>query len=377
MAGPFGPLGQSLSSRDFWVVFLVMCAAYVVVVLCSATIRARWAIGAVVALHVLFWLSPPLLSRDVFNYIEYGRIFWVHGLDPYTHGAGAVVSDAAYPYICCHRSPDVYGPGFTLLTAALSPLGVPVAFWALKTLTAAAALGGVGLVWRAARLLDRPPLPAALLVGCNPVVLAFAVGGAHNDSLMMFIVLAGVSVWLAGRESGGVVLAVGSMAVKISGAVIAPFMIVGSSRKIRSLGTAVLTGAALVLLLVAAFGVDAVSGLLGAIEDQQDASSLGAFPHELGLVLGLGPHPHGLKTALVIGFAALVAWLLLRVWRGADWVSCAGWATLGLLMTTSWLFPWYIVWLLPLAALGEGRALRLAALVATAYVVWARTSLFY
>ena len=46
-------------------------------------------------------------------------------------------------------------------------------------------------------------------------------------------------------------------------------------------------------------------------------------------------------------------------------------------MTTSWLFPWYIVWLLPLAALGEGRALRLAALVATAYVVWARTSLFY
>jgi hypothetical protein len=68
-----------------------------------------------------------------------------------------------------------------------------------------------------------------------------------------------------------------------------------------------------------------------------------------------------------------VAWQLWRAARGADWVTCAGWATLGALVSSAWLTPWYVVWVLPLAALAPGRRLRAAALAFCGYVLVTRT----
>ena len=48
----------------------------------------------------------------------------------------------------------------------------------------------------------RPPLPAAMFFGLNPILLAYAVGGGHNDILMLAAALGGVYLLLAGRESG-------------------------------------------------------------------------------------------------------------------------------------------------------------------------------
>ncbi len=52
------------------------------------------------------------------------------------------------------------------------------------------------------------------------------------------------------------------------------------------------------------------------------------------------------------------AWLVRRVWRGElDWIAGAGWATVAMLATASSLLPWYVAWLMPLAALGRDRRL--------------------
>jgi len=69
--------------------------------------------------------------------------------------------------------------------------------------------------------------------------------------------------------------------------------------------------------------------------------------------------------ALVLG----LVWLLWRVWRGADWLAATGWATLLVLVTSAWLLPWYVVWLLPLAAVAGGARLRIATLAFIALVV--------
>lgn len=61
--------------------------------------------------------------------------------------------------------------------------------------------------------------------------------------------------------------------------------------------------------------------------------------------------------------------LLVRVYRGGDWLENAGWATLVLLVTTTWLLPWYLVWFLPLAALASRPHQRIAALLLTALVL--------
>src|SRR5205807_10052790 len=65
----------------------------------------------------------------------------------------------------------------------------------------------------------------------------------------------------------------------------------------------------------------------------------------------------------------VVVYLLRRTWRGADWMDMAGWAVLALLLSLSWVVPWYVMLLLPLAALSRDRRLRRATLAITAVLV--------
>ena len=48
-----------------------------------------------------------------------------------------------------------------------------------------------------------------------------------------------------------------------------------------------------------------------------------------------------------------------------DWITGAGWATLALLITAGLLVPWYVAWLVPLAALSGDRRLLVAAVLMT------------
>jgi alpha-1,6-mannosyltransferase len=328
-----------------------------------------------VVLHLLFLLAPPLLSKDIFNYIQYARIGAVHHLNPYTHGIGAAPFDPAYPYTCCHHYADPYGPLFTLGTYALAPLGVPATLWSLKTAVALAGLGCVALVWRGAQLQGRDPLAPALLVGLNPVWLVLTVGGAHNDLLMELFAVGGIVVWLAGRQASGAATLVVGLGTKISAAVVLPFMLLGSVRRLRALIAAGATALALFALWLGVFGTGALRGFGGAIGQQQELFSQRSIPQQLGALFDLGSRPQGIRVPLTLLLVGWVAWLLWRTWRGANWIAGAGWATFGVLATTAWLLPWYVCWLLPLAALGEDRRLRIAAGVATVYLIWARTPL--
>jgi hypothetical protein len=74
-----------------------------------------------------------------------------------------------------------------------------------------------------------------------------------------------------------------------------------------------------------------------------------------------------------IVFVVALVYLLVRAWRRPrDWLECAGWATVALMACTSWLLAWYIVWLVPLAALARTRWLHAAAVAATLFVVLTR-----
>ena len=59
--------------------------------------------------------------------------------------------------------------------------------------------------------------------------------------------------------------------------------------------------------------------------------------------------------------------LLLR--RDGDWITRAGWATFALIASLAWVMPWYVIWLLPLAALGSSERLRRVALGLTVFLV--------
>lgn len=377
LAGPFHGVGLALAPATGAGLLVAMTACYLLALACAraGAIPARLAIAAVVALHVVFLLAPPLFSADVFGYIDYARLYVVHGLNPYVHGAADAARDPARPFIRWHDIPSPYGPLFSLLSSPLAWVSVPVALWACKTSAALLSLACVALVWRIARRRGVDPTRAIVLVGLNPLLLAYAVGGAHNDFLLLVLLLGAVLLALEERvelAGAGAMLAAG---VKASGALVLPFMVLApqEGRHRRRILLGALAGAvALVVAGGLAFGSDGLD-FVGQIHRQQRYVAAESVPRKLAGLLGYDHLPEGLRLLFGIGFAVAVAWLLWATWRRRlDWLAAAGWATLALLVSTAWLVPWYVVWLLPLAAIGRDERLRRATLLFVLYLVWTR-----
>jgi glycosyl transferase family 87 len=375
--GPLSGLPLDLSSAGLAWLLVAMCVGYALVLATTDAISTRLGIGTIVALHALFLLAPPLLSSDVFGYIDSARLGTLHGIDPYSAKSTPVPPDAVRLYRRWGTDlPSPYGPLFTLIGYALVPLGIAGALWGLKALVAIASLAVVWLVWRAAAALGQSPLRAALFVGLNPLLLLFAVGGAHNDFIALVAVLTAVSLLIAGRERLGGASLVAAAAIKIPLGL--PFVFAlarPGARRRQLIEGAVLAFAATTVVTLAVFGSE-VGGLLTAVREQQQNVAIYSVPNQLGKLLGFGGITDGIRAIAAAVLITTAALTLRRTWRGGDWIAAAGWTTFALLVTTAWLLPWYVVWLLPLAALSGDRRLRTAALALTAYVVVTRVTLW-
>jgi uncharacterized membrane protein len=378
LGGPFRRLDLVLLPPRGALLLVAMLACYLVVLACAraGAIAGRLGVAAVVVVHAIFLLAPPLFSADVFGYVDYARLGVLHGLDPYLHGAADAARDPAFPYVRWHDIPTPYGPLFTFASSPLAWLSVPAALWACKALAALLSLGCVALVGRIARLRGQAPLPAVLFVGLNPLLLAYGVGGAHNDFALVALGLIAILLVLEQRPATGGVVGALAVGVKASGGLLLPFLVLGASggRRRRVLAGALAGGAAVLALAFAAFGGEAL-GFVDQIREQQQLVASGSVPNRLAALLGFDALPGSLRLLFALAFAAAVLGLLWATWRGrVDWIAAAGWATLALLLSTAWLVPWYVVWALPLAAVSGDRRLRVATLLFCVYVVASRVA---
>ena len=116
--------------------------------------------------------------------------------------------------------------------------------WAFKAVAVAASLAGIALVAVAAGRLGHSRRWAAAFVGLNPVLLVMAVGGAHNDTLVMMLL--GAAVLLTAGRSPRLRAATGAMAVgvgiKVTAGLALPFIVLaakGTRERLRVAGYAV------------------------------------------------------------------------------------------------------------------------------------------
>ena len=215
-----------------------------------------------------------------------------------------------------------------------------------------------------ARRLGRDPRFAVAFVAFNPIFLIYAVAGFHNDFFMLVPMLAAVACMLERRDRTAGAMVTLAVAVKFTAGLVLPFLLLGARparRRLRLLG-----GAALAALPVAALALALFGAHLPNLQDQSTLLTPFSVPNVLGLLLGAGggaPWLLRMGNALVV---LAVAWLLRR--RG-DWLAGAGWATVALIASLAWLMPWYVVWLLPLAAVASSVRLRRVALALTVYLV--------
>jgi len=348
--GPFGN-GFGLDGPIYGILLYVAFAAYLGVMAAASRLRARWLWTAIAILVTGFALAGPLLSLDVFSYITYARLGAEHGLNPYESAPADLPADPAASRVDDWRfAVSVYGPAFTLATYPLGLVGVAAALWILKAATALAVLAICGLTARAAAARGVRPATAAAFVALNPLVLVHVVGGAHNDALMTVGVIAGVAALAGGRDALAGASLVVAAAVKVTGAVAAPFAFAASPRRSPLLAGALAAAVVIALATLVAFGPEAAEAL-GLAGGNQAKTSYWSVPSTVSRLSGIGVDP--VRFAFLAGFVALVVWLLVFTARGGDWVRAAGWAVLGLLVATAWLVPWYVIWVLPLAAIAR------------------------
>ncbi len=374
LAGPLQGLhlGHATTWNDLGGVLIAMCGCWLVALACARVIRAPALITAIIAANVVFLLAPPLFSADVFGYVGFARESLLHHLDPYTHGwAAALQHDAIRPYIQWHDVKSAYGPLFTVASYVLVPLGIAGALWTFKAVAFASSLITCWVVWRLAARRGMDSRTAVAFVGLNPALLVFEVGGGHNDMLILLPALAGIALILTRRDGGGMAAVVAAAGAKISMGVIAPFALIGCHDRRRGLVGAAIAAAAVVLIGAIAFGGWG-SGFLDTLPAKNFVAAH-AVPTEISRhVFGQASFPSSARVIADLFVAAGVAAALWWAWRGGDWIAGAGWATLAVLVGTTWLLPWYVVWTLPLAAIGTSRALRWATVVFTLYVIATR-----
>ncbi len=351
-----------------WVAF----AAHLCVLIAAPALDRRLIRGIAVVLVIAFALAPPLLSQDVFSYIAYARLGAVHGLNPYAHAPIELVSDPSYAHVGWTESPSSYGPLFTLATYPLALISVPAALWVLKGVAAASVLALALLVARIAPARGVDPRRGFVLVALNPLVLVHVVGGAHNDATTMLVALAGCAAVLALRENAGGAAVVAAIGLKMSAAIVAPFALLGSARRSRFLAGAALSTIAIGATALAAFGTHAPDSIELVGESQGRVSNY-SLPNLISELLGVGIGP--IRAITAAAFAVLMIALGRWVLRGGDWVRATAWAALGLLLASSWLLPWYIIWALPFAALSRDNLLITAVLALTALQLVARIPL--
>jgi hypothetical protein len=377
MAGPLAGLGVHLTLDQFLLVLVAMSAGYLGVVAFGTALRARWILSTVALLHVAFLLAPPLVSTDVFNYIDYARLGALHGLDPYAFTPLAAPHDPAFALSHWHHTLSAYGPLFTLGSYPLAFVGVPAALWSMKVVAAAASLGCVALVWRIAERRGTQPARAAAIFGLNPLLLVWTVGGAHNDLLMLLLLLAGVALVLGSREGLGGAALIAGAAVKATAGLAIPFVVLGARRRWRALAGVAAGAAVIGAAAVVAFPGHAL-GVVDVLRHEQHLVVFDSVPMEMARLFGLQGVTGGVRTAATLALVAALAWLGWRVWRGHDWVSACGWALVAVVASSSWFLGWYTVWPLPFAAVSRDRRLLAVTIVLEAYFVvnhWPRFTL--
>jgi Glycosyltransferase family 87 len=372
LAGPLAGAGLKLGVYALIAAFVAMFLSYALATRAAEQLRARTVLIAIGALHTIALLAPPLFSSDVFSYAAYGRMGAVYATNPYLHGPSAIPLQGLHSLIGAQwlATPSAYGPLFTALSYLLVPFDIAVNVAAYKLVAAASSLVLILLVWRAANLRGLSPVRAAVLVGLNPVIVLFGVGGGHNDLMMLALLAAGLYVLLQERERRGGALIVAATAVKLTAGLLLPFALAGRCRgegaaRLRLAVGAALGGVAVAALAFAFFGTAPLHlpATLQGIQAEGGVHSIVGF---LAGAVGIEPIPRAVSVGLTLVFLAVCAWLLRRVWVGEmDWIVGAGWATVALLLTTGFLVPWYVAWLLPLAALSSDRRLLVAAVILT------------
>jgi hypothetical protein len=341
------------------------------------------------------WSSPmmviaPLFSRDAYSYAAQGEMVSRH-MNPYLDGPFELGINAYTAPVdkLWGNAPAPYGPLFLQIDGFFARVTFHnelVTIVLLRLLALVGVLLIAACVPRLARLYHRDGAELFTLMVLNPVTLLHLIGGAHNDALMLGLLVAGLTAAKEKRPIVGILFCALATAIKAPAAL--GILYVGwswlgpqaSTRdRLRPVVTAGLIGAGVLGFFSYVSGLGwgwvTILGTPGAVRSWTApttslALAFTGVAHFVGVGVGLGgvlsvTRFFGLLAAGIAG-----VWLLLN----SDRIG-----TLKALGITLLLFvalgpvvqPWYLSWgliLLAPVALGRLRSLIIGLSMVTAFI---------
>ncbi len=348
-----------------------------------------------IVVTLCWWAAPlafsaPMFSRDVYSYVAQGAMA-ARGMDVYTAGPSLLGGplDAAVDALW-RDTPAPYGPVFVWLADRVvrvtgdHVLAAVVGMRAIAVLSLAVVAWAVRRLALATRVCQTRALWLSVL---NPLVLVHLVGGAHNDAVMLGLMLSGLLLARRGRPALGAVLITLAMLVKAPAGLALLFLVPGAPGGLagwaRRAATVAVAAAVTTVTATAVLGFG--YGWLSTLDTPAAGAGVLSLTSDLGRLLGallrpLGPAvPHTVTTVVGLlgaaaGLAGIGFWLRRMPRLGSE--GALGMALLTVVVLAPAVQPWYFLWgLLPVAAtVADERARRIfaAASVSLLFVAFLR-----
>jgi hypothetical protein len=344
--------------------------------------EARWRVAllAAVLFRVILVAAPPTLAPNVYRYVWEGRI-QAAGHHPYKFAPADPMraefrDDAVYPKIEHPELPTLHPPFAEMLFAGLGGLGLGVT--GFKAAMALADLAAVAALIALLKALGRPR-ELALLYAWNPLAVVETAWSGHVEPVGIALLLLAIAAVTTGRGARAAAAFGAAIQTKLLPLLLLP----GFLRRFKLREVAVLAAvAALIAAPYAIRGPAYGAGVLAYAHRWEHGSIV--FPAVLAAYRKLDVTPALSEAIGGVLHRAVGAQELARLTVGA---LALGWAVAqsfrpridaahearlalgGALLLAPTLHPWYVLWVLPLAAAGAtGGWVLLAALVPLQYL---------
>lgn len=393
LADALGPDGAG--ALRFIIPVLAAFLLYGVAVLLARGVAGRMAVAAVLGVAAIyaaiFLPTNPVGAQDVYHNVFDARILWTYGDNPNAVPPAAFPDDPLYPAVVAWGEfASVYGPVWYTVSGAAHAIGgdsLRLNVFGHKALTAVFLLGTALLAALTGERLRRGTgVAAALAVAWNPLMLFETAGNAHNDIVMVFFAVAAFSALAARRWLWVFPLLALSVATKYGLVLLGPLVLVWMLRQPdvgkRQILLSLALGAAVGLVIYVPFfqGADTLETVRrqAGYNTSSPSALLDAW---LISERGLDPLASSelMKQIVMPLFLVLYAWQVWRVRGGLPALVERSVVVLFLLMliATWWFWPWYVIWIVPLAALLPGRGVALLGVVFSASAMLMYTPYFW
>lgn len=340
-------------------------------------VRLPGALDLIVGGQIVFgflnvWIYP-VAALDLYDYLMYGRIVLVYGGNPFINPP-QTYPDPLVAYSPWPQERSVYGPVWQILSL------IPTALAGNDLLRGLVAFKVVGLltfvactlvIWRLlSRLAPEHAAAGTLLFAWNPLLQFELVGNGHNDVLMVLFVLLAIDALIADRRLLVLPLLALAILTKLPAIALGPLFLYGllrgpGSREDRL--RAIVVGGAVSLLLTVILYAPFWEGpgtlyflsrgnwFTASIPTMLRELLRDWYPYEeagrlAGTIIGLA-----FAAFVVVRLALLVRHERDEPTSADDWLP---WLAAGydvtfvyLAFATLWWQPWYLTWLVALAAL--------------------------